>query len=322
MPETFNLPSPLQEVTFPPITDRGIRLLVKRDDLIHSEVSGNKWRKLKLNIEKLRQRGNSCLLTLGGAHSNHTAATAAAAEMYGLRSIGVIRGEDANMSNFTLSFARAKGMELYPISRQDYRRAREGELREEFHSQFGAFYFVPEGGANDLGRMGCMDIMKELGSAAADRVFVACGTGTTFCGMGLANLGQSMIYGVSALRGGAYLMEGVRSSLCDLLGVEAGEEILSRMRFLDNFHFGAYARITPELTEFMRSFFRYTGIRLDPIYTAKCAFAMKTLAEDAENDGLQVGGYDGETWVLVHSGGLQGIPAMEARYGLRFYEDC
>jgi 1-aminocyclopropane-1-carboxylate deaminase/D-cysteine desulfhydrase-like pyridoxal-dependent ACC family enzyme len=311
----FKIPSPLQKVDYPPLLRKGITLYVKRDDLIHPDVSGNKWRKLNHNVAKAVQRGSDTLLTLGGAYSNHIAATAAAGAMMGLKTIGVIRGEDADLDNSTLSFARSRGMSLHRISREAYREAGSWDFMDNLKADFGHFYFIPEGGSNQLGVLGCMDILKEI-DLAPKRIFVASGTATTLSGMALANRYNAELYGVSALKGGAFLRDVVAKNLKQIYGDEETEH--DRMAFvhlLDKHHFGGYAKTTDELIRFIRDFWMQTGIKLDPVYTAKCAFAMCDFAE-------RQAPVSPENWVLVHTGGMQGVAGIEHRIGQSLYPDC
>ena len=118
----------LQEVNDSSLSEKSVRLFVKRDDLIHPYVSGNKWRKLKYNIEEFYRSGKEYILTIGGAYSNHIVATAAAGKEYGIKTIGIIRGEELdNHSNPVLSFAKECGMELVFISREEYKNLHDTE---------------------------------------------------------------------------------------------------------------------------------------------------------------------------------------------------
>jgi 1-aminocyclopropane-1-carboxylate deaminase/D-cysteine desulfhydrase-like pyridoxal-dependent ACC family enzyme len=311
----FLLPSPLQHIPFAPLNNRGINFYIKRDDLIHPEISGNKWRKLRLNIEKALQKGHNTILTFGGAHSNHIAATAATGAMFGLRTIGIIRGLDANLSNPTLALAAQNGMHIKPISREDYDNKNDWNWIKSLEHEHGAFYPIAEGGANYLGVHGSMDIMREI-DIKAHRIFVACGTGTTLSGMALSNIGGSKIYGVSALKGGEFLLNEVRKNLHTVIDDQETEEMmLEHVQLLAEHHFGGYAKTTPELIAFMRRFREITGIKTDPVYTAKAAFAVEQMA-------LNDPPCTSENWVLIHTGGLQGIEAMEAKLGTPIYFDC
>lgn len=314
-PTELNLPSPLQEVPHPALAHRNIRLFVKRDDLIDPEISGNKWRKLKLNIAQAKHRGNDTVLTFGGAHSNHLAATAAASARAGLKSIGVVRGEDADLDNPTLRFARGKGMKLHPVSREEYRDAAGPAMRERLRTAFGAYYSIPEGGANHYGVQGCQDIMKEI-DIQADRIFVACGTATTLSGMALANQGRSDIYGVSALKGGGFLVKNLENNIRDAYQDRDTERFVKeKVHLLLHHHFGGFAKTTDRLIEFMREFYRDTGIKTDPVYTAKAAYGMVEM-------GLKHQDVRPENWVFIHTGGMQGVAAMERRLGIEIYQNC
>lgn len=311
----FQLPSPLQKVAFSPLSEKGIELFVKRDDLIHPEISGNKWRKLSDNIAQAKRKNHDTILTFGGAHSNHIAATAAAGKHFGFKTIGIIRGEEADLENPTLSFAISQGMKLERVSRTEYREAESRDYAESLREVHGRFFLIPQGGANFYGVNGCMQIMPEL-DIDYQRVFVACGTGTTLSGMALSNRKNAKIYGVSALKGGGFLKAEVDKVLHQFLNDEETEADLARnVQLLLDHHFGGYAKVKPELIDLLRQFHQETGIKLDPIYNGKAAFAMSELAQ-SDND------FAGEKWVLIHSGGLQGIPAMEEKLGSAIYPNC
>jgi len=313
MPESqFNTPSPLQQVCYSPLNKRNITLYIKRDDRIHDEVSGNKWRKLKLNIEQAQQKGYDTLLTFGGAHSNHIAATAATAAIFGLKSIGIIRGEDADPENPTLKFAAEKGMQLKFVSRSDYDTLQSWESKEILKEEFGSFYAIPQGGANLYGAQGCMDIIYEI-DMDVDRIFVACGTATTLSGMAIAAAGKIDIYGISVLKGGGFLIKEIEKNLHEVYqDIETERFVREKTHLLLPYHFGGYAKTTPELIAFMQEFTSETDIKLDPVYTAKAAYAMRKLAGNL-ND------FRPEKWILIHTGGLQGIPAMERKLGYSIY---
>lgn len=311
----FNTPSPVEKVNFPAIEKKNITLFVKRDDLIHSKISGNKWRKLKLNIEQAQQKGHDTLLTFGGAHSNHIAATAAAAHLFGMKSIGIIRGEDADLNNPTLKMAAEHGMQLELVSRSDYKILQEWDSRDRLKDLFGHFFPIPQGGANYYGIQGCQEIISEL-EFIPDRIFVATATATTLSGMAIANAGKSEIYGVSVLKGGGFLLKELENNLHEMYQDKETERFINeKIHILLTYHFGGYAKVTDELIQFMQAFSKETGIKLDPVYTAKTAFAMTHLAGKL-ND------LKSEKWLLIHTGGLQGIPAMESKLGVSIYPDC
>ncbi|MFT6997528.1 MAG: 1-aminocyclopropane-1-carboxylate deaminase [Cryomorphaceae bacterium] len=310
--KTFQLPSIEQEVPTEFLNKKGILLSIKRDDLIHDEVSGNKWRKLKWNIRNAIQSERETILTFGGAHSNHIAATAAAAKLHGLKTIGIIRGEEVDLENPTLKSAAQNGMEIHRVSRAEFHEIEDRDYIESLRHRFGPFYLIPQGGQNHYGVQGCSEIMSEL-ELKYDRIFVACGTATTLSGMAIANRTGVDIYGVSALKGGDFLYDTVSAYVKKTFNDEETEiEILSKIHLITDAHFGGYAKIKPGLIEFMRNFTNETGVKLDPVYTGKTAFAMYELANKMKL-------VRKEKWLLIHSGGMQGIPAMEEREGMKIY---
>ena len=311
----FSIPSPEEHVDSHLTGGYRVDIFVKRDDMIHPVVSGNKWRKLKWNIENAKEQGRDTLLTFGGAHSNHIAATAEAARIFGFKSIGIIRGEDADLRNPTLRTALRNGMKIHRVSRTEFRRNGDRDYIESLRHRFGAFYFIPQGGENHYGVQGCTEIMKEL-KRHYHRIFVACGTATTLSGMALGNARRSMLTGVSALKGGEFLFETVKHYVSKTFQDEETErEVLKNIEVLTDYHFGGYAKTKSELIEFMRNFYQKTSVKLDPVYTGKTAFAMYDVLKKYKAN-------SNEKWLLIHSGGLQGIEATEAKLGRSIYSNC
>ena len=183
-------PSPLAEVADDRLSRHGVRLLLKRDDLIHPDLPGNKFRKLRLNLAAAVAAGHDTLLTFGGAYSNHLRAVAAAGRLLGLRTVGVVRGEElaGRPLNPSLAAAAADGMRLDFVDRATYRRKAEPEVLAALLDRHGRAYVLPEGGSNAAAAVGCADLGREL-RGAADVVAVACGTGGTLAGLaaGLAD---------------------------------------------------------------------------------------------------------------------------------------
>jgi len=308
----FKLPSLEQKVNYSPLNNRGIELWIKRDDLIHPEVSGNKWRKLKWNIADAIRNEKKTILTFGGAFSNHIAATAAAAKIHGLQSIGIIRGEETDLNNPTLSKAINNGMHIHRVSRSSFKNIGDRDCIEMLRHQFGSFYLIPQGGENYYGMQGCMEIMSEL-ERKYDKIFVACGTATTLSGLLIGNTSGSKIYGVSALKGGDFLKNTVAHFVSKMFNDHDTETgVLSHFDLLTDYHFGGYAKVNDLLINFMRNFASEAGVKLDPIYTAKTAFAMTDWAESG-------GDCSNEKWLFIHSGGMQGLQAMESRLGEKIY---
>jgi 1-aminocyclopropane-1-carboxylate deaminase len=265
------LPSPIQEITDPGLGDATFHLILKRDDLISPEFPGNKWRKLALNIDAARRGGHRTLLTFGGAWSNHVRATAAAGARFGFATIGVIRGEEHQPLNPSLRCAADHGMRLTYLDRASYRGKTEPGLLTGLRDRFGDFYLLPEGGSNALAAHGCAELPGELSAQVAfDVVCVPCGSGGTLAGVaaGLAD-GQQAV-GFSALRGGAgFLPAAVRDLQDEAFGGPRGD-----WRIDDEFHFGGFARRTPELDGFIAVFRARHGLTLDRIYVAKMMYGI------------------------------------------------
>ncbi|MFI9356536.1 1-aminocyclopropane-1-carboxylate deaminase/D-cysteine desulfhydrase [Streptomyces lydicus] len=272
------LPSPLQEIAEEPFARRGVRLVLKRDDLIHSALPGNKWRKLEPNLRAAAAAGERTLLTFGGAWSNHLRATAAAGRLLGFATIGVVRGDELAGAPLNDSLARcaADGMRLYFLDRSRYRRKTDPDVLAALHDRFGAFRVIPEGGSNSLAAQGCTELGREL-RGVADTAAVACGTGGTLAGLaaGLGSDGQAL--GIPVLKGGRphFLQGTVEELQRAAFGGPRGT-----WRLDDRFHCGGYARRTPELDAFADAFEQRHGLALERIYVAKLLYGLTTLAEE------------------------------------------
>lgn len=297
----FPIHSPLQQIKLSLLKDKNIELWVKRDDLIHAEISGNKFRKLKYNLIQAEKEGCKKILTFGGAYSNHIAATACAGNLFGFETIGIIRGEEPKQWNETLKRANEHGMKLKFVSREDYSRKNTTAFLDALKKEFGSFFAIPEGGANSLGVKGCAEIMNEV-NKNFNYVAVACGTGTSLAGI-LSSLDRDIkAIGFPVLKGGEF----IKNDLEKLLGekFESGKLILQT-----NYHFGGYAKITEDMVHFANEFYASTGIPLDLVYTAKMFFG---LMEMIKNDHFP----QDSRIMAVHTGGLQGNKGMQERYKL------
>ena len=269
--------SVVQELKIDTLKSRGIRLLVKRDDLIHPVVSGNKWRKLKYNVELCKARKNKGILTFGGAFSNHLVATAATCQSLGVESIGIVRGEELNeSSNQTLIDCKNLGMQLIFTTRSEYKSRNEKVFIERMSIKYPNFLIVPEGGANYHGIVGCQEILKEV-DEDIDHVFVAQGTSTTSCGIAMSLKEEQQLHVVPVLKGYQSLSE-----MNDL--------------FLKG---GINGEFTEGLLFFIANFFRNNRLKLDQVYTGKVMFALLDI--------IQSDYYDNSTVLFVHTGGLQGL---------------
>ncbi|MEU3975565.1 1-aminocyclopropane-1-carboxylate deaminase/D-cysteine desulfhydrase [Streptomyces bacillaris] len=266
------VPSPLQEVRDDRFERCGATLLLKRDDLIHPELPGNKWRKLSLNLEAAAGRA---VLTFGGAYSNHLRATAAAGRLLGFPTIGVVRGDELAHRPLNPSLARcaADGMRLHFVDRATYRAKGSPEVLAGLLELFGDVEVIPEGGSNALAAQGCTALGREV-RGLTDVAAVACGTGGTLAGLAAGLESGQRALGVPVLRGG-FLGEAVAALQRDAFGGEAGRWSLD-----ERFTFGGYARTTPELDAFAADFEERHGLPVERVYVAKLLFALVALAQE------------------------------------------
>jgi 1-aminocyclopropane-1-carboxylate deaminase len=283
---------PLQRI-HDEITDKfGLNLYVLRTDLNHPFISGNKLFKLKYNLEEAKRQDKKSILTFGGAFSNHIAATAVAGKEYGFKTIGVIRGDKTDKLNPTLKFAVGQGMELHFVSREAYKNRNNPPFLNTLQHQYSYPYIIPEGGANEQGIKGCMEI-KDYVAIPFDHICCPCGTGTTLAGIILSLKEEQNAIGFQVLKGENYIRNEVRSWLdrfqCNKNNWDINEQ----------YHFGGYAKRTPELIEFTERFEKQHGIPLEFVYTGKMMFGIYDLIK---KDYFP----KGKTIIAVHTGGLQG----------------
>jgi 1-aminocyclopropane-1-carboxylate deaminase len=280
--------TPVQEIHDSILDKAGVRVLIKREDLNHPFISGNKWWKLKYNLEEAAMLSHKTLLTFGGAYSNHIYATAAAAHELGLKSIGIIRGEETLPLNNTLSFALNNGMKLHYVSRELYRTKAEQAFTDTLHKAFGDFYLIPEGGTNNLAVRGVTGFAKTLGNDF-DYLCCAVGTGGTMAGLINGVSSEKKLIGFPVLKNGEFLKEEIEN----LLPSKHNNWTLNT-----DYHFGGYAKSTPQLTSFIEDFKTKHQIQLDSIYTGKALFGVFDLI--SRNYFLT-----GSTILFIHTGGVR-----------------
>lgn len=271
------------------INYNGFDISILRLDLLHPEVSGNKWFKLKYNLNTLIEQKKSCVITFGGAFSNHIAATAAACKQANILCIGIIRGEELSHDNETLLNAKKNGMQIIGVSREEYKQKNNEEYLQELIKKFPNSYIIPEGGDNELGAKGCSDILTSE-TLQYNKIFCACGTSTTFKGISYSLKDNQFLYGVNVLKFDAV-------------------SDFENATILNDYHFGGYAKHTPELLNFKTWFERTYAIPLDYVYTAKLMYAVFDLINNnklTKEDAI----------LVIHSGGLQGNTSYEKRYNL------
>jgi 1-aminocyclopropane-1-carboxylate deaminase len=293
--------TPMQEIDHPLLDEHGLSLHVKRDDLIHPLVSGNKWRKLKYNLRHAQQQNISTLLTFGGAYSNHIYAFSAASKMLGFKAVAVIRGEESDKLSPTLLYAREQGVHLHFVSRQDYRRRNDEDFIACLRKKFGDVYLIPEGGSNALAVKGVRELVQEMNQQLPrpfDVVCTAVGSGGTMAGLisGLASEQEAL--GIAVLKNAQFLRDDVRQ----LLSADN-----HNWNIMLDYHCGGYARFNEQLIDFIVDFKARTDIPLEPIYTGKMMFALF--------DQIQSGRFRaGQSLVALHTGGLQGLLGIRQRF--------
>jgi 1-aminocyclopropane-1-carboxylate deaminase len=283
--------SPLQQIQFE--MPFGIELYIKRDDLIHPYISGNKWRKLKYLIQTAQLQNKKTLVTFGGAYSNHLLATACAAALKGFKSVGFVRGEELDASNHTLFLCEQFGMKIIFVDRISY--LNKAELFEKYFSNNKDAFFIDEGGRSDEAILGCSELIDEL-PQTFDHIVLAAGTGSTFCGILKGCAKHNLSTKVHAIV--------VHKGIQEIVDYTIAKTSYAHYSIQDNYHFGAYAKISPDLISFMKKFQQATGILLDPVYTAKALYALYDL--------IQQGVIQAKEKVLfIHTGGLIGNLGMK-----------
>lgn len=301
------LPSPIVEINDPALDQAKIRLFLKRDDLIHPEISGNKWRKLIYNLTKANDINASAILTFGGAYSNHLTATAFACKELGMPSIGVVRGQYENVENPSLQFMRDHGMQLHYIDRDQYKERKNEKFHNELKAQFGNdIFIIPEGGSNAEAIDGCRELITELEQQCQEKLpdIICCsvGSGGTAAGLLVGLQHRHRLLGFSALKG-TFLKGDIEKLILDYNG-----QSYQNWEINTTFHFGGFAKHQPELIQFINTFKAKQGIQLDPLYTGKMMFGIFELVKEGYFD-------EGQEIMAIHTGGLQGIQGFNQRFG-------
>jgi len=288
---------------------KGVELWVKRDDLIHPEISGNKWRKLKHHLAAFENSGKTEILTFGGAFSNHIAATAALGELCEIPTHALIRGEEEMKDNPTLEFCLRKGMQIEGISRKQYDTKDDLKFLRTLALLMPQVFIISEGGKGPLGLKGCLEIPEEV-EVDFDYWALAGGTGTTAAGV-LASPRVKKLLLYPALKGGKFLIPEIFNQL--LAYFENHQSTKVSLRALqekiilrDPYHFGGYAKIDSDLVTFLNTFQAHYALKLDPVYTGKMFFG---LLKDMDQGLFPIG----SKILALHSGGLQGIAGMNKR---------
>lgn len=300
----------MPQIVISKIVLAGREVDVLRLDLLHPIYGGNKFYKLKLNIQKAKELGYSKILTFGGSHSNHIFSTAAFCKENNISCVGVIRGRQEEWNDSpTLVSARQNGMVLHFVSGEIYRKKEDTEFVSDLKQKFGPVYLIPEGGNNEFGVLGCTEILQaEL--KEYDFVFCACGTAATFSGLLVSASAHQRIIGISVLKGENKLIDSANHwlRLFDKQMIKEDDR-LNASTIINSYHFGGYASYSQELVEFKNRIESSYGLPLDHVYTSKLFYAVNDLLNKMEV-------FKNKRVLVIHSGGQQGNFAFEKRYKL------
>jgi 1-aminocyclopropane-1-carboxylate deaminase len=288
--------APVESLYLKELSEKNIKADVLRLDKIHDVISGNKWFKLKYYLEEALVNNFKTLLTFGGAYSNHIIATACTAKMFGLKSIGIIRGGEPAELSHTLLDAKRYGMQLEFISRDEYKRKNEKDFLARLKIKFPDCFIIPEGGAGIPGIKGSSEILDGIDRNNYSHILCAVGTGTMSAGIVNASLPQQEIIGVCILKG----MKNIQDEINELTDHPKKH---TNFNIIHDYHFGGYAKKNAVLLSFMNSFFRQTAIPSDFVYTGKLFYAaLDLIKKDFFSPGNRL--------LIIHSGGLQGNKSL------------
>ena len=287
--------TPVQTIKHPLLKAHQVNLLVKRDDLTHPLISGNKWRKLKYNLTYAKDNDINQLISFSGAFSNHLYALAGASRLFDFKSRVIVRGPTLDEYNPCLRFAKACGVELTPVTRKEYRLRNESDFLKSLAEHYPNALIIPEGGTNERALLGVIELANSL--PAADQVWCAVGSAGTFSGLieGLPHTTQ--IKGVAVLKQADYLIETIKK-----LSIRSQKQ--QNWQLITNQHFGGYGKFTHSLWDFCLSL--KSQIPLEPIYSGKMFYALFKAVESGEIS-------PGSTVVAIHTGGLQGLTGLKYR---------
>ncbi|MBQ4876889.1 1-aminocyclopropane-1-carboxylate deaminase/D-cysteine desulfhydrase [Pseudoalteromonas luteoviolacea] len=297
MKTTSYLESPLQTIRHPLLAAKKIELLVKRDDLLHPTVQGNKWRKLKYNLVELKRQQCRSLFTFGGAFSNHVYATAMASKLYNIPADIIVRGPHLDAANPTIRFAKACNVNLHPVTRIEYRQRHDPDYLALLKKRFPNAFIIPEGGSNQFALQGCEELARSL--PKSDYVCCAVGSGGTLAGI-LDGLDPSVqLIGFAVLKGAEYLNE-------EIMNLNPKAMVQKNWQILTQFHEGGYGKFSHALWQFCQTMRRDHHLPLEPIYTGKMMYGLWQLIEqDHFPKHSQI--------IAIHTGGLQGLDGLRYR---------
>lgn len=297
--------SPVQVISHPLLKMAKVTLSIKRDDLLHPDISGNKWRKLKYNLDYAKNNNITQLLSFGGAFSNHIHALAAAGFHFNFKTTGIIRGEAHYASNPTLSQAQRWHMQLKFVDRKTYRLRDNQDYLNALQLQYPDAYLIPEGGSNQLALRGVEEVISELTEQIQppiDHVFTATGSAGTLSGLisgAIKHAPETQIHGVAVLKNADYLKKTIKNF------IPQHQQINWHLH--TQFHEGGYAKVTPHLANFCSQFTAQTKIPIEPVYTGKMLYGLwQLIAQGYFPAGTHI--------VALHTGGLQGLAGLKEQH--------
>ena len=294
----LNLPSKITKISSNFLHQKQVDIFIKRDDVIHPIISGNKWRKLKYNFQAASDEGFDKILSFGGVFSNHLHALSYACNYFGFGSIGVVRDTHLKKETPTLSFCKKNKMKLYYLDRNQYRQKKSIQTINLLRKKFGKFYLIPEGGNNLLGIKGCQEIFDEI-DIDYDYLCSPVGTGCTAAGLIKGMKNNKKFIGFAPFTKTIEQSENIKN-FCDF-------QLYNNWELISDIHFGGFGKIDSNLIKFVRRFKSDFNMELDLIYTGKLFYSLFNMIK---NDA-----FDKRTKILViHTGGLQGLNGFNFSY--------
>lgn len=289
--------SPLQAIKHSLFTRHQVKVSIKRDDQIHPIISGNKWRKLRYNLQLAKEKQYQGIISFGGCYSNHLHALAYACQQQQLEALAIVRGESDNQSNYTLSWAKHWGMKLSFVDRNTYRKRQDLAFLNDLQQRYPKHLIIPEGGSNQLALQGVGEVINELNQQSSyDSLLVPVGSGGTVAGLVKQDDNQHNIIGIAVLKQSDYLLEEVKRLL-------KNDSKYHRWSIENNYHGGGYAKFSADDANRILQFSTATGIPFEPIYTGKMLLGFFDLLEKGYFTANQ-------HIILLHTGGLQGIAGL------------
>jgi len=295
----LNLPSPVTQIKNKLLSEKKVELFIKRDELIHPLIQGNKWRKLKYNILEAEKDNKNTLLSFGGAYSNHLHALAAAGKQLNLKTIGIIRGQAPEQLNPCLQDLLDCGMKLKFVTRLEYKQKENPEFITHLKKEFGDFYLIPEGGNNTAGIKGCSELLDEL-EEEYDVICCEVGSGTMFSALIQNNKSAETAYLGFAVMKNPQLDKEIKENLTNNANA-------TNWKINHRYHFGGFAKTSTELNNFIKSFKLEHNVQLEPVYSGKMLWGILDLVKREHFE-------PGTKILAIHGGGLQGLRGYPQLY--------